>query len=288
MEANVFNIQRMSTEDGPGIRTTVFMKGCPLRCAWCHNPEGLSPEPITLRNSQKCIGCGTCSSYSGAAAVKYCPTGAMSIVGRHYQVDELLQILLADREFYRDSSGGVTFSGGECLSQPRFLAAIIPELQAEKIHVAVDTSGFSAHDVFARIASLADLVLFDLKLFSADEHRRYTGQSNALILENARILGKMPIPVWIRIPIIPGITDSTANIDAISSFVKEYMPNVVRVDLLGYNDLCQADYERLGMAYSLKALSRVSKSTMENLRLIVCEKGINEVYMSNYDRGEEM
>jgi len=262
------------------------MKGCPLRCIWCHNPEGLSPEPITLRNSQKCIGCGTCNKYTGTAAVKYCPTGAMSIVGRMYQVEELLQILLADREFYSDSGGGVTFSGGECLNQHRFLAAIIPELRSYKIHVAVDTSGFAAHDVFSRIAQLSDLVLFDLKLFSDEEHRRYTGQSNALILENARILGKMQIPVWIRIPIIPGITDSAGNIAPISSFIKEYMPNVVRVDLLGYNDLCKADYARLGLDYSLKDTSRVNLETMENLRLIVSNCGISQVNISNYERGD--
>lgn len=284
MEANIFNIQRMSTEDGPGIRTTVFMKGCPLRCLWCHNPEGLTPEPLLVHNPKKCIGCGTCGNFEGAEKAENCPAGALSLVGRHYQAGELLRIVLADAEFYRDSGGGVTFSGGECLLQHRFLAGFIPRLRACGVHVALDTSGFAGQDVFAGIAQMCDLVLYDLKLISDGEHRRYTGQSNRPILQNAVILGKMRVPVWVRVPVVPGITDAEENIAGIGSFVKAHLPNAERVDLLGYNDLCRADYEKLGMDYPLKDTPRMSREDMERLRLLMLkESGVGEVHISNYE-----
>ncbi|MHB8156488.1 MAG: radical SAM protein, partial [Desulfocucumaceae bacterium] len=229
MQANVFNIQKLSTEDGPGIRTTVFMKGCPLRCVWCQNPEGLTPDHIIYHDEKRCIGCGTCKSFTGAEKIKNCPAGALIAIGKYYGLEELLRAILADREFYRDSGGGVTFSGGECLLQHRFLTAIMPLLREEKIHVAIDTSGFAGQEAFTPVAGMSDLVLFDLKLISDRDHLRYTGQSNAPILENARLLGKMPVPVWIRVPVIPGITDSPENISGISRFIRENMANVTRV-----------------------------------------------------------
>jgi pyruvate formate lyase activating enzyme len=283
MQANIFNIQKMSTEDGPGIRTTVFMKGCPLRCAWCQNPEGLTPDHIIYHDAEKCIGCGACKNFSGAERVKNCPAGALHAIGRYYSPEELMRVVLADRAFYEDSGGGVTFSGGECLIQHRFLSAVIPPLRAGKIHVAIDTSGFAGPEVFSAVAKMCDLVLFDLKLISDREHRRYTGQSNAPILENARILGKMPVPVWIRVPVIPGITDSLENISGIGRFVRENMGNVARVDLLGYNDLCRGDYEKLGMDYPLGDTPRVSREVMERLRSVMEEAGIGPVTASNYE-----
>jgi pyruvate formate lyase activating enzyme len=276
----------MSTEDGPGIRTTVFMKGCPLRCAWCQNPEGLTPDQIIYHDVKKCISCGTCKNFTGADRVKNCPTGSLQAIGKYYGLEELLRVILADRDFYDDSGGGVTFSGGECLLQHRFLAVIIPLLRAEKIHVAIDTSGFAGREAFSDIAGISDLVLFDLKLISEQDHRRYTGQSNAPILENARTLGKMPAPVWIRVPVIPRITDSLDNISGISRFVQENMPNAARVDLLGYNDLCRGDYEKLGIEYPLKDTPRVSRETMSRLKTVMDDTGIGPVNASNYETEE--
>jgi len=285
MKATVFNIPKLSTEDGPGLRTTIFFKGCPLQCWWCHNPEGIKPEPEVSRNLAKCISCGTCAELTPDLSAEACPTGAYSIIGRQYSLDELMAVSLMDQDFYRHSGGGVTLSGGECLLQHRFLQELIPRLQEAGVKVALDTSGLASSAVFQSVAELVDLVLYDLKLFSEQEHRQYTGQSNRLILENARLLGSMPKPVWVRIPVIPNITDHQGNIEAIGSFIKTYMPNTERIDLLGYNDLCIADYERLGLPYVLTGTPRVTETQMQSLRQILQNSGVKFITCANCERG---
>lgn len=285
MKATIFNIQKLSTEDGPGLRTTIFFKGCPLRCWWCHNPEGINLEPEVYRNLAKCISCGTCAELSPDESAEFCPTGAYSIIGRQYDLDELTAIAMTDQDFYHHSGGGITLSGGECLLQHRFLREFIPRLQANRLEVALDTSGLASSAVFQSIAELADLVLYDLKLFSDQEHQHYTGQSNQLILANARQLGTMSKPVWVRIPIIPGITNHSGNIEAIGSFIKAYMPNTQRIDLLGYNDLCKADYERMGLPYALTATPRVTEKEMKSLRDILQNSGVDTITFTNCERG---
>lgn len=285
MKAIVFNIQKLSTEDGPGLRTTIFFKGCPLKCQWCHNPEGINLKPETYRNLKKCIGCQTCQDAPEESREEVCPTGAYKVVGKKYSVDELLSAVISDRDFFRHSKGGITLSGGECLMQHSFLKVFMPLLREEGIHTALDTSGFAAPNIFRDIAALADLILYDLKIMSDADHQRYTGQPNRLILENAKILGTMPQPVWIRIPIIPGITNDIKNIEAIAEFIAEYIPNAERIDLLGYNDLCSADYEKMGLTFMLSGIPRVSEVEMMNLKQILAISGVDNITCSNYERG---
>ncbi len=228
----VFNIQRFSTHDGPGIRTTVFLKGCPLACPWCHNPESRAPELEIAFNEGRCIHCGACVRSCKAGAVENrllcvlcgecvdaCPTGAREIVGRVYTVDELLAEVERDRDFYQDSGGGVTFSGGEPLMQPTFLASALAACKARELHTTVDTTGFAPNATLRDVARHTDLFLYDLKLMDTERHRAYTGASNELILDNLRTLAELGSEVVIRIPLIPGITDTEENLTAIGDFV---------------------------------------------------------------------
>lgn len=300
--ANIFNIQPMSTEDGPGIRSTVFMKGCNMRCLWCQNPEGLTPRTHLVHDARRCIGCGSClkscprgaitDSGSGfkfntncercLACANCCPSRAIRVIGESITVDQLMQTLLRDKHFYDQSSGGVTFSGGECLLQSQFLLEIIPRLQEKGIHICIDTAGCIRPEVFKPVAALADLILYDLKVIDDSLHRRLTGVSNKLILENAVWLGGAGIPVWIRVPVVPGYTASEENMTEIASFLSSTMPGVERVDLLGFNDLCSNDYAMLDMEFPLLNAARVKEQAMLRLKEILSLSGAGVVSISNY------
>jgi len=257
----VFNIQRYSIRDGPGIRTTVFLKGCPMACSWCHNPESQSPEPEISVVESRCIRCGACweacpqrgEDGDGAntgrpvvpdegvctrcgACVEACPTGAREMIGRRMAVDEVLEAVLRDRIFYDDSGGGVTFSGGEPLSQPAFLRELLEASRRERLHTAVDTCGHAPRDELLAAAIHTDLFLYDLKLVDDERHRRYTGVSNALILENLEALGRSHKNIRLRIPIVPGVNDDAENLRAAARLAAS-LPGVRQVDLLPYHDL---------------------------------------------------
>lgn len=220
----IFDIKEFAVHDGPGIRTTVFLKGCPLRCSWCHNPEGQAYPPQTMRS----------------------PAGTR-VVGTVYTPDALARRLNRQAAILRANEGGVTFCGGEPLMQPSFLLDVIDRLDG--LHLLLDTSGFASEPVFRRIARRCHLIHFDLKIMDAEQHRRFTGQDNAPILRNLRAMSELGIPYVIRVPLIPGVTDTDANLNAIAQAVAG-LPGLERVDLLPYNRTAGGKYAACGMTFA--------------------------------------
>lgn len=261
----VFNLQRCSIHDGPGIRTTVFFKGCPLRCTWCHNPEGIDRRPQMMVSADRCISCHGCSQVCpieerGAvpagvpwdrelcigcgSCVDTCPADARELAGREYGVGELVDLLERDRVFFDASGGGVTFSGGEPLAQPEFLAACLRECRRRGLHTAVDTCGLASSETVLEIARLADLVLYDLKHMNPDRHLEETGAGNHVILDNLRALSNSGADVWIRIPLIPGFNDDLANIEVTGAYIGD-LARKHRVFILPFHGTANGKLSRL-------------------------------------------
>jgi pyruvate formate lyase activating enzyme len=260
----VSHVQRYSLHDGPGIRTTVFLKGCPLRCAWCHNPENLAPRPEVLVFESRCVRCGACASVCPqpgenrasecrhcGACVAVCPTGAREIVGRSMTVGEVMDEIEADRVFYDESGGGVTFSGGEPLMQHGFLRTMLETCRSRGVHTAVDTCGYAPWEVLEALAPWTDLFLYDLKLMDDARHREFTGVSNAVILENLEALDRARARLWLRIPVIPGINDTPVEIAAMAQFARA-LNQVSQIHLLPYHRTGIHKFERLGRPYRLE------------------------------------
>lgn len=223
----IFKIKKYAIHDGPGIRTTVFLKGCPLDCWWCHNPEGKMPNPQVMK-------------------ADHSPEGGREIVGKKMSVDEVLSEIEKDIIFYDESEGGVTFSGGEPLYQATFLLAMLKACQEKEIHTVVDTSGYAPAEIFIEVCNMIDFVLFDLKLMDDDMHRRYTGVSNRKILKNLETLSGLNTPHHIRFPLIPGITDTDKNVLSVAEFVRA-LGSVSRIDILPMHRTADGKYRRLGM-----------------------------------------
>jgi len=280
----VFNIQQFSTEDGPGIRTTVFLKGCPLRCAWCHNPEGMSPGPDLVWFDVRCIGARECLTACPLAALELsaqgmaidrarcdlcgrcaeaCPAAALEVIGKRWSADALLHEVLKDRAFYETSGGGVTFSGGEPMMQRGFLQQVLPGCKDNGLHVALDTCGAFPWEAYQRMLPWVDLVLLDIKLMDGARHKAATGAGNEVILENARRLAATGVPTWIRTPVIPGYTDDLDNLRAIGCFIRDELPNVERWDLLAYTNLGRPKYERLDLPYALGEAPLLPRAKMD-------------------------
>jgi pyruvate formate lyase activating enzyme len=268
----VFNIQRFSLQDGPGLRTTVFFKGCPLACAWCHNPEGQALECEIVTVETRCIQCGTCKKACPSpslcircgACANACPTGARQLIGRDVTSAELVAEVVRDRPFFDESCGGVTFSGGEPLLQTPFLLECLAQLAAAGVHAALDTCGFAPREDLLEAAALADVVLYDLKLIDAERHLAATGKRNERIMANLAALGAIHKAIWIRIPVVPGLNDDEANLDA-TARIAASTPGVCRVDLLPYHPTGAPKFARLGMPFRLEGVEEPSAERMREL-----------------------
>jgi len=281
-----FNIQQFSTEDGPGIRTTVFLKGCPLRCAWCHNPEGLRPTPELIWHDGRCIGARDCLRVCPQNALtltpagmridrqrctvcgdcaRACPAAALEVIGQRWTPDEMITELLKDQVFYETSGGGVTFSGGEPMQQAGFLGEVLPRCRTAGLHVALDTCGAVAWEQYEHLLPWVNLVLLDLKIMDAARHKAATGVTNDLILANARRIAARGLPIWVRTPVIPGYTADPENIQAIGQFIRDSLPTVERWDLLAYTNLGRPKYHRLDRPYPLENTPLLTTAEMASL-----------------------
>ncbi|MBQ3134864.1 MAG: glycyl-radical enzyme activating protein [Oscillospiraceae bacterium] len=252
MIGTIFDIKEMAVHDGPGIRTTVFFKGCPLRCKWCHNPEGLSVKPQVMWKKARCLNCGSCRKACEheecrpfGRCIHACPENCLEITGREVSSRELAAELRQSAEILGDEFGGFTFSGGEPLAQPEFLLELMAELQG--FHLCIETSGYAQADVFRSVIGKLDFVIMDVKLADTELHRAYTGVDNGQILENLRVLQQSGPPHVIRTPLIPGITDTGENLNAIEELVGESV-----WEKIPFNAAAGAKYEMLGMEWFLK------------------------------------
>ena len=251
MNGTIFDIKEMAVHDGPGIRTTVFFKGCPLRCKWCHNPEGLIQKPQVMYKEAKCTNCGSCRiqcDHPECADIQrciyMCPQNCLEISGRVVDTLTLSDELKKSAEIMADMFGGFTFSGGEPLAQPDFLFELCNELK--DFHLCIETSGYASNDVFQKMLKHMDFVIMDIKLADSDMHKKYTGCDNQLILENFTLLKKSEKPHIIRTPLIPHITDTEENLSKIQKIIGDST-----WEKLPYNQMAGAKYKMLGMDYEI-------------------------------------
>ncbi len=252
MTGLIFDIQRFSIHDGPGIRTTVFFKGCNLRCAWCHNPESQNGKPELMFYKDKCTGCGKCEEFceksftesciSCGKCAAVCKFDARQLCGREADLQEIMSTVRRDIKFYETSGGGVTFSGGEPLLQIDFLVELLKMCKSEGIHTAIETAGCVSFERFEKILPYTDLFLFDIKSLSLEKHKKFTGADNALILENARKLKEKNANILFRMPVVPEYNDDEAA--AIAEFAKPK-----EIELMPYHSICKGKYDALGREF---------------------------------------
>lgn len=291
----VFDFHRGTTHDGPGMRTTVFFKGCPLHCKWCHNPESIFGKPELQWDEKKCIGCGTCvtscpqqalvAGEDGIRILKercqrcfqcanHCPAKAMKVTGEVWELPQLVREACKDQIFFEEFGGGVTASGGEPMAQSEFVGEFLKELKGRGIHTALDTSGFAAWEKYEKLYPYVDTFLYDIKLIDDQEHKQWTGVSNTLILNNLDLLaermrkeGKRKL--WIRTPLIPGATAQEDNIRGIGQWIRRHVLEVVeRWELCAFNNVCREKYKKLGIEWSFAQEPLMTKEDVEALAAI--------------------
>ena len=294
MQGIVTNIQRFSVHDGPGIRTTVFLKGCNLRCFWCHNPEDINREPEIQFFPERCIYCGACAEccvhqahimYNGGhvfrrelctgcgECVDTCYAKGLVLVGATKSVEQVMEEILQDRAFYASSGGGVTLSGGEPLLQIDFSCAVLARCEEEGIHTAIETAAPLPWSRIQSILPHVDLVMMDIKHMDSQAHRHSTGVPNRRILDNAARLGRQPQPLIVRTPVIPGINDSEADIAAIAAFVAT-LPNLLYYELLPYHPMAESKYRSLGQLYHAVDLAPPTAAKMAGLAGAAAAHGV--------------
>lgn len=293
---NITNIQKFSIHDGDGIRTTVFFKGCPLKCEWCHNPETQRFEKEMQVDGEKCTGCGTCASVCPNGAVRmtedhrpawdpkactfcgkcenFCPAGSREIVGREYTVKELTKELMKDQMFYEESGGGVTFSGGEVMSMDMdFILAMAKELKRQDVTLTIDTCGYVPYERFEKILPYVNTFLYDVKVMDPELHKKYMGTDNKLILENLIRLSQDGARIYIRIPTIKEVNGNEENMKETIAFLKEHDIHPAGVNLLPYHDTGSGKYAKLDMEYKGTDLHAPDKEEMEALAALFVNAG---------------
>ena len=273
MKGIISGIKRMESHDGDGLRTTVFFKGCPLKCIWCHNPESISFEKQVAFFKDKCIQCGICKGERNGITAQSCPVNALILYGTEYEADGLVDVLMQDEVFFRNSGGGVTLSGGECLAQPDFAVAVAKRIKEKGISVYVDTCGFVKREVFEAVIPFADKFLYDIKAIDASVHKKCTGRDNGLILENLKFLSDKGCAIEIRYPLVKGYNDGEC--DRIGAFLSG-LKGISKVKVLQYHHFAASRYHALAMTNTLPD-TKTGYEDVERAVKILKSYGLNAV-----------
>lgn len=289
----VFDIQRFSVHDGPGIRTTVFLKGCPLRCPWCQNPESQNMEPELFFTEALCILCGECVKACPnrvhsifkkrriiqrtlcaklGKCIEACPTGALELKGKLMTVEEVVAEVLKDEDYYEQSSGGVTLSGGEPLFQPTFATEILKKCKASRLHTAIETCGYTRPSAFDSLHDYVDLILYDLKHMDSRLHKAVTGVENKLILSNLKTVMENRVPLLVRLTLVPGFSDIGDNLVQMAIFLKSL--GIDEVEIIPYHTLALAKYKALGIDYALKDTRAPSEEELRHAAMVLHKNGL--------------
>lgn len=291
LKAYIFDIKRFAIHDGPGIRTTVFFRGCPLKCKWCHNPEGICESKTLFYSVNKCSKCRECTKICSCHMFKdethiidrtacigcgkctnVCSSEALRIYDEEVELDDLLKILIEDKEFYDESNGGVTLSGGECLLQPTFCRELLKKLKVNNINTAIDTCGYVDEKSLDLVMPYTDIFLYDLKAIDDDIHIKYTGKSNKIILRNLEYIDSCNVPFEIRIPIIPTVNEN--QIETIGHYLLK-RKNLIKVKVLPYHDYAKSKYEALGLVYSIPEIKNADSIITKKAVHTLTSMGIN-------------